>query len=412
MAIDLYAGKPRSGKSYSVTEHVIIPSLKEGRHVITNIPLEREQLLADYPAGQITQVQKGWENEPDWADGIPNGAVLIMDECWRRWKSGQKVTQANPKDLELFKEHGHRVDDDGKTLRVVLVTQFASDLPSWLREMVDQMYFSTKLAAAGAKNRFRVDIYEGAPTGAKIPQNLLIRSTFGSYKPEIYKYYRSATQSSTGDVGDESKADKRGNIWRSPMTWVYLAGAPIAIMIALYCLNNIYAKNTNAISQAKQEAPVNPLPANLQHVEPKPVQTQQVVQQVQVNPSAPQPSQMWRVVGYIKRGKGYDYRGTDSRVEGPMMEDQIILSHSLGGTRYVPASTCTAYSDHINYYCDIEGERITPWTDKLGISKNLPVTAGQAVQSVSSERSDQRTDAQPVSPSQAFNNPLPPQTGV
>ena len=150
MAIDLYAGKPRSGKSYSVTEHVIIPSLKEGRHVITNIPLEREQLLADYPAGQITQVQKGWENEPDWADGIPNGAVLIMDECWRRWKSGQKVTQANPKDLELFKEHGHRVDDDGKTLRVVLVTQFASDLPSWLREMVDQMYFSTKLAAAGA----------------------------------------------------------------------------------------------------------------------------------------------------------------------------------------------------------------------------------------------------------------------
>ncbi|WP_112298079.1 hypothetical protein [Pseudomonas luteola] len=189
------------------------------------------------------------------------------------------------------------------------------------------------------------------------------------------------------------------------MTWVYLAGAPIAIMIALYCLNNIYAKNTNAISQAKQEAPVNPLPANLQHVEPKPVQTQQVVQQPRVNPDAPQPSQMWRVVGYIKRGKGYDYRGR--LPEG-------IRSDSGSFPWRNTLRSCVnlyAYSDQSNYYCDIEGERITPWTGKLGISKNLPSRrSGRAIGEQRAERPAHRCTAC-IAIGKLSNNPLPPQTG-
>jgi len=38
MAIDAYTGMPGHGKSYGVVEHVIIPSLKQGRHVVTNTP--------------------------------------------------------------------------------------------------------------------------------------------------------------------------------------------------------------------------------------------------------------------------------------------------------------------------------------------------------------------------------------
>ncbi|MFU1923019.1 zonular occludens toxin domain-containing protein, partial [Klebsiella pneumoniae] len=48
MAIDAYVGKPGHGKSYGVVEHVIIPSLKQDRHVVTNIPLEVDMLLMDF----------------------------------------------------------------------------------------------------------------------------------------------------------------------------------------------------------------------------------------------------------------------------------------------------------------------------------------------------------------------------
>lgn len=48
MAIHGYVGKPGAGKSYGVTEHVVIPSLKQDRHVVTNIPLSVDDLLATF----------------------------------------------------------------------------------------------------------------------------------------------------------------------------------------------------------------------------------------------------------------------------------------------------------------------------------------------------------------------------
>ncbi|MCT7418525.1 zonular occludens toxin domain-containing protein [Pseudomonas aeruginosa] len=46
---------PGHGKSYGVVEHVIIPSLKQDRHVVTNIPLEVDMLLMDF-GGTIEQL--------------------------------------------------------------------------------------------------------------------------------------------------------------------------------------------------------------------------------------------------------------------------------------------------------------------------------------------------------------------
>ena len=56
MAIDAYTGLPRSGKSYSVVKNVILPSLRQKRHVYTNIPLT--QIAHDEFPGQIHQLEK------------------------------------------------------------------------------------------------------------------------------------------------------------------------------------------------------------------------------------------------------------------------------------------------------------------------------------------------------------------
>ncbi|OPE03923.1 zonular occludens toxin domain-containing protein, partial [Pseudomonas aeruginosa] len=77
-------GKPGHGKSYGVVEHVIIPSLKQDRHVVTNIPLEVDMLLMDF-GGTIEQLPENWFEREDLADFAPPGSVLVLDELWRRW---------------------------------------------------------------------------------------------------------------------------------------------------------------------------------------------------------------------------------------------------------------------------------------------------------------------------------------
>lgn len=88
MAIHAYVGKPGHGKSYGVVEHVVIPSLKQDRHVVTNIPLVIDDLLATY-GGRITQLPANWYELSDLAEIIPSGCVAIIDECWRRWPAAR-----------------------------------------------------------------------------------------------------------------------------------------------------------------------------------------------------------------------------------------------------------------------------------------------------------------------------------
>src|SRR5690606_3549982 len=180
MAIEAYVGLPGHGKSYGVVEHVIIPSIREGRHVVTNIPLQCDDLIADFGASgaQITQLPEDWFERDDMGDFIPPGSVAVLDELWRRWPAGLKANNALLADKSLLAEHRHRVDDKGRSMRIVLVTQDLSQVASWVRILVEQTYKMTKLTAIGSTKKFRVDIYLGAPTGQNIPKSRLIRQTF------------------------------------------------------------------------------------------------------------------------------------------------------------------------------------------------------------------------------------------
>ncbi|MCT7417847.1 zonular occludens toxin domain-containing protein [Pseudomonas aeruginosa] len=160
MAIDAYVGKPGHGKSYGVVEHVIIPSLKQDRHVVTNIPLEVDMLLMDF-GGTIEQLPEDWFEREDLADFAPPGSVLVLDELWRRWPKGQKTNDAPMADKKLLAEHRHRVDKKNRSMRVVMVTQDLDQLASWATLLVETTYRMVKKS----KTMFRVDIYNGVAKG-------------------------------------------------------------------------------------------------------------------------------------------------------------------------------------------------------------------------------------------------------
>ena len=381
MAIEAYVGLPGHGKSYGVVEHVVLPSIMEGRHVVTNIPLEREDILADHavPGYEITQLPEDWFERPDMADFVPAGSVLILDELWRRWPSGLKANQASLADKSLLAEHRHRVDASGRSMRIVLVTQDLSQLASWVRILVEQTYKMTKLTAIGSTKKFRVDIYMGAPTGHNIPKSKLVRQTYGTFRKQIHKYYSSATQSATGKVGDESKADKRGVIWRSPFIIFSIVGPIIGIPIALWYVSGVFTSGFGMAEKTTPvvtEAPQVSQPATL--VNPPPPGHSAPVAQITLPPAdtGPALSQVWRVAGDLQRGEPgttgvagwdsvYGYGRSDS-VELPRTKtpDLVVLQSHIYGLRRVPSDQCERLPDGVNWQCTVDGSIATPWTGR------------------------------------------------
>lgn len=240
MSIVGYSGLPGSGKSYGVVENVVIPALEAGRHIITNIPLKLGRLSDDYPKGQVTMFDnKEAEDDPGFFDleRHPAGVIWIIDEAWRFWKSGMKATNIPQCQKEFFTEHRHNVGPDGRTNEIVLVTQDLAQLCAFVRSLVEETYRAEKLSALGMKNSYKVQVFLGAATGQKPGKPM--RTLQGTYKPEIYQYYKSHTRNKTDfAAGMEEKADDRANIWKTPFFRIVM---PLAIVIMGFSLYNVWA---------------------------------------------------------------------------------------------------------------------------------------------------------------------------
>ena len=340
MAIHAYVGKPGHGKSYGVTEHVVIPSLKQDRHVVTNIPLSIDDLLAAF-GGKITQLPLDWYERPDLSELFPNGCVAIIDECWRRWPAGQNANHANPVDKALLAEHRHRVDEKNHAMRVVLVTQDLAQISSWVRLLIETTYRIRKFS----KKVFKVDIYNGAVTGDSPSKSKLIRTTPGTFKKEIFSFYSSATQSASGDVGDESSADGRSSVLRSFGVWASFGTLFIGLLFGIWGVKHFFfTKSTSAAPSQHQ-------------IEAKPRQP--------FKPAEPPISTTWRLVGFVHPSKP----DLSSKV---VSEALALVADNNGNTRYISFSHCRYFPDFTEAYCLVDGFKITNWS----LKKPNPITGG------------------------------------
>lgn len=358
MAIDAYVGLPGHGKSYGVTEHVIIPSLKQGRLIVTNIPLQEELLLRDFgdAGGKIVQLPIDWHSMDNLGDVAPPGAVLVLDEIWRRWPSGQSSQSANFNDKQLLAEHRHRVDEEGRSMRVVLVTQDLAQISNWVRLLVESTYRISKKS----KKFYVVTIYNGAVTGVRPPKSAVLRQSSGTFKKSVYQYYSSATQSNTGGVGDESTADGRASILKSVGLWASVGGSVILLVFGLSGVFSFFSAPEPApppVAQvAKPAAPPVPTQSDPEaepEIEPEPVPA---------GPAVPPNSTLWRVAGFIDgEGQGVP---------------RVALQSVSHGMRFIPLSDCEYFPSGIDVFCDLEGERITPWTGQGAVTSFQPRASG------------------------------------
>ena len=259
MAISAYTGLPGSGKSYSIFEHVILPALKAGREVWTNIPFDTEALSAEYDYCPVLFDIDDINNNDRWfSDVLPKGVICVIDEVWRLWPSGLKANNAKADHLEFIAEHRHLVGEAGNSTEIILATQDLSQIAAFARNLVDKTYRMTKLDAVGQNNRFRIDIYQGPATGPNPPKSSLLDQRYGSYKPDVYRYYKSQTKSDIETIGDESRTDNRHNLLTGNWLKYSIAAIVLGVIFVLWAASSVIDYYSDPDPEPSQTA--NPLP--------------------------------------------------------------------------------------------------------------------------------------------------------
>lgn len=242
MSIWAYVGLPRQGKSYHAVKEQILPALRQGRRVVTNIPLVESELRKLGAVGEIWQLTNddlSKEKAAETLKGIRAGDVIVLDEMWRYLPQGLQAKDLPPEWGALFAEHGHMIDEHGRMVQIIFVVQDLGNIAAFARKLIERTVVVTKLEVIGSKNRYRVDTYPGAVTGVQPPLSRRISEEFGKFDPRIFKCYVSRTKSEAKDgveVNERGFSD-RGSVLRNPAVRF---GLPIAALLMVFGLWRAY----------------------------------------------------------------------------------------------------------------------------------------------------------------------------
>lgn len=240
MSIVAYTGLPGSGKSYSVVELQVIPALRAGRTVVTNIPLVADEIDKLGLPGRVEQFDTALiQAEPHKIlEFCRAGVIFIIDEVWRLWPQGLKADEIPEVYKSVLAEHRHQVDENSFSTQIVLVTQDLGQIAMFARRLVEETFVTTKLSTVGFSRGYRVDVYHGGRTGHNVTKSRL-RMITGVYRKEIYCLYKSHTKSEAAGLGaNEGKMDTRANIFKRPAFIIGVAVVPALLWGALHLFNS------------------------------------------------------------------------------------------------------------------------------------------------------------------------------
>lgn len=348
MPINVYTGLMGSGKSYECVSSVIVPAVKAGRRVVTNVDGIDNDAIRAYcqdkygiEAESLGAVVHCKNQDVGKADFLPYGEnvdtfcqpgdLICIDEAWRFWGTGCRLLTEHK---VFFREHRHFVHPDSRVCcDLVLMVQDISDLNRILKVVVECTFKTTKIKTLGLNKTYRVEMWEGH----KLTQKGRVAVENKRYDPQIFPLYSSYT----GGVGKELQVDDRQNVLKSPKLWILAVLVISLFSISVYILIGFFGswqKNDNsATSTGYVDSKTNSaLPASAPAVR---VQPRQVM------------STSWRLVGTMQAGKiAYAViQSTDGRMR---------LEH--------PSNFQNSGAVMIG---EVDGERITVWSGSKPTSK-------------------------------------------
>lgn len=306
--INLLLGRPGSGKSFEAVAYHLVPALKEGRMVITNLSLNLEALeMAGFDTSLILKYEtfeKGKRPfstidffKNPWRHPVTgSGPLYIIDECHFVHPNG-----ATPRPVEeWYSMHRHESAD------VLLITQSYGKVSRAIIDLVQICYRVSKNTALGSDSSYVRKVYDGV-RGEQVNQNVRTYDlskigfydktakhfSFGPFKIEweskgkFFPFYVSNTQGG----GKELAASDVRPIWKH---WSFY-GAAACILLLVYLVgykgvsfnlleNKVTRDHKAQLSSANSAVPKLPAPLP-SHSLPKPPPPSNLAVPAPSNPS-------------------------------------------------------------------------------------------------------------------------------
>ena len=246
MAIRFISGLPRAGKTFNVVQNYLIPALDDNRHIVTNILLRLDTIYKLYPKASITYFDKSAPLRKDSnvdqylnLDNYPAGSVFLIDEFWRYIESGTRQDKMPESVKSFFTEHGHCVSNKGFTTEIILISQSASHVNSFVKSLIDETIFIEKQEELGKPFyicNFHDYFYNHLESSAK-PKTVSRGYYDVKHKQHpVGDFYVSHTknQQTEFNKGLEKKIDSRSNQLNKPIIKYGLPASFVALAFGLY----------------------------------------------------------------------------------------------------------------------------------------------------------------------------------
>ena len=189
------SGRPGAGKTYEAVVSHILPALKQGRKIITNIPISVDwfvsvlgepvkELIVLVDGGFHSYGQKRYFSKSEdflvydtWRNDAGQGVYFFVDECHLAMPKGGTDT-ALKEYLSMHRHYGHDI---------MLLTQNFRKVDPDVRDMVQNCYFCTKLSFLGKDESYVVKVADG------VSRNI-ITTHERHYEEKYFPAYQSHTK--------------------------------------------------------------------------------------------------------------------------------------------------------------------------------------------------------------------------
>lgn len=236
--INLMIGPPGGGKSYEAVVFHVLASLEAGRKVITNLPLNIDELAAIVPAARSLvefRNRHGKPGEPEtwafgalsdygdtWRNPVTNiGPLYVIDECHKplpRLGIGERSGAAID---EWYSEHRHEGAD------VLLMTQSYGKVSKAIIDQVQVCYRVKKKTAFGDSTSYIRKVQDGVRGDV-----LSVAERF--YEARFFKLYTSHTRTEAAVIEADGRDISPGFLKWKKASRIVIGLSLLGVAYSLY----------------------------------------------------------------------------------------------------------------------------------------------------------------------------------
>jgi zona occludens toxin len=348
MPINVYTGLMRSGKSYEVVSEVIVPSIRQGRNVVTNVDGISEEKIHEYlkskypdddysKYGKVVHVTNAQvfddkffpyyddEKNSHTDTVVQPGDLVAIDEAWRFWGDKMKIKK-NHQSFVL--EHGHFTHPETNiACDLVLMIQDMGTLNRFIRNVIAFSFRTNKKVSLGLGKVYSLNMWEGK----SLTKANHIGQWTRKYNPEIFPLYSSFKG---GAEGVMVNVDKRQNVFRNWKVWLPFVACFLVIALAVPKVYRFFHPADADVSGMAQKGAADA--SKVGGAVNAPAQL--------VKPPTPAYSEIWRICGsFYAQSKTW-----------------VVVCNQLGAVR--GESPSMFRNTGIAQIGDIDGAKVSGWT--------------------------------------------------